>query len=66
LSPALQARRLPRLNGDYTDAPGRTGSALRLGDQTLVIDPTTGQLLAWIDQDVAYTYTLHGWATRAP
>jgi hypothetical protein len=54
------------VNGDYTDSLGRTGTALRLGEETLVIDPASGQLLAWIDGDVAYTYTFQGPATSAP
>jgi hypothetical protein len=54
------------VNGDYTDSLGRTGTALRLGVETLVIDPANGQLLAWIDADVAYTYTFQGPVTSAP
>jgi hypothetical protein len=62
------------VNGDYTDALGRTGTALRLGGQTLVINPANGQLLAWIDAEpgvagsfpVAYTYTYQGPATSEP
>jgi hypothetical protein len=54
------------VNGDYTDSLGRTGTALRLGEETLVIDPANGQLLAWIDHDVAYTYTFQGPATSQP
>jgi hypothetical protein len=54
------------VNGDYTDSRGRTGTALRRGEETLVIDPANGQLLAWIDHDVAYTYTFQGPATSAP
>jgi hypothetical protein len=54
------------VNSDYTDSLGRTGTALRLGAETLVIDPASGQLLAWIDHDVAYTYTFQGPATSAP
>jgi hypothetical protein len=62
------------VNVAYTDSLGQTGTALRLGDQTLVIDPANGQLLAWIDDEpgvagsspVAYTYTFQGPATSAP
>ncbi len=54
------------VNADYIDSLGRTGTALRLGEETLVIDPANGQLLAWIDHDVAYTYTFQGPATGAP
>jgi hypothetical protein len=54
------------VNGDYTDSLGRTGTALSLGGETLVIDPASGQLLAWIDADFAYTYTFKGPATSAP
>jgi hypothetical protein len=54
------------VNGDYTDSLGRTGAALSLGEETLVIDPANGQLLAWIDADVAYTYTFQGPATSEP
>jgi hypothetical protein len=54
------------VNGDYTDSLGRTGTALRLGEETLVIDPANGQLLAWIDHDVAFTYTFQGPATSEP
>jgi hypothetical protein len=54
------------VNGGYTDSLGRTGTALRLGVETVVIDPANGQLLAWIDADVAYTYTFQGPATTAP
>jgi hypothetical protein len=62
------------VNGAYTDSLGRTGTALRLGDQTLVINPGNGQLLAWIDDEpgvagsfpVAYTYTYQGPATSKP
>jgi hypothetical protein len=62
------------VNDDYTDSLGRTGTALGLGEQTLVIDPASGQLLAWIDDEpgvagsspVAYTYTYQGPATSAP
>lgn len=54
------------VNGDYTDSLGRTGTALRLGEHTLVIDRANGQLLAWIDDDVAYTYTFQGPATSEP
>ena len=73
-SPALRAAlyevaaSLPgvAVDSDYIDSLGRTGTALRLGEETLVIDPATGQLLAWIDHDVAYTYTFQGPATSAP
>ncbi len=54
------------VNGHYIDSLGRTGTALSLGEETLVIDPANGQLLAWIDHDVAYTYTFQGPATSAP
>jgi hypothetical protein len=54
------------VNGDYIDSLGRAGTALRLGEETLVIDPASGQLLAWIDHDVAYTYTFQGPAASAP
>jgi hypothetical protein len=54
------------VNEDYTDSLGRTGTALGLGEETLVIDPANGQLLAWIDHDVAYTYTFQGPATSEP
>ncbi len=54
------------VNGDYTDSLGRTGTALRLGEWTLVIDPANGQLLAWIDADVAYTAIFQGPATSEP
>lgn len=54
------------VNGDYTDSLGRTGTALRLGKEALVIDPANGQLLAWIDHDVAYTYTYQGPVTSEP
>jgi hypothetical protein len=54
------------VNSDYTDSLGRTGTALRLGAETLVIDPASGQLLAWIDHDVAYTYTFQGPVASAP
>jgi hypothetical protein len=54
------------VNGAYTDSLGRTGTALSLGVETLVIDPANGQLLAWIDDDVAYTYTFQGPATSEP
>ncbi len=54
------------VSGDYTDSRGRTGTALKLGEETLVIDPANGQLLAWIDHDVAYTYTYQGPATSEP
>jgi hypothetical protein len=62
------------VNGDYTDSLGRTGTALRLGQETLVIDPASGQVLAWIDDEpgvaafnpVAYTYTYQGPATSEP
>ena len=60
-------------DGDYTDSLGRTGTALSLGQETLVIDPASGQLLAWIDgsgptpaDDVAYTYTFQGPVASAP
>jgi hypothetical protein len=54
------------VNDAYIDSLGRTGTALRLGVETLVVDPASGQVLAWIDQDVAYTYTFQGPATSAP
>lgn len=54
------------VNGDYTDSLGRTGTALSLGGETLVIDPASGQLLAWIGDGFAYTYTFQGPATSAP
>jgi hypothetical protein len=62
------------VNSAYTDSLGRTGTALALGDQTLVIDPANGQLLAWIDAEpgvagsspVAYTYTFQGPVTSEP
>jgi hypothetical protein len=54
------------VNADYIDSLGRTGTALNLGAETLVIDPANGQVLAWIDHDVAYTYTFQGPATSAP
>jgi hypothetical protein len=62
------------VNGDYTDSLGRTGTALSLGEETLVINPANGQLLAFIDDEpgvagsapAAYTYTYQGPATSAP
>ncbi|HUC27447.1 MAG TPA: CU044_5270 family protein [Streptosporangiaceae bacterium] len=54
------------VNGDYTDSLGRRGTALTLGEETLVIDPANGQLLAWIDADVAYTYTFQGPVNSEP
>lgn len=54
------------VNRDYTDSLERMGTALRLGKETLVIDPANGQLLAWIDHDVAYTYTYQGPVTSKP
>lgn len=54
------------VNTDYTDALGRTGTALTRGNWTLVIDPANGQLLAWITGDVAYTITFQGPVTSAP
>jgi hypothetical protein len=62
------------VNSDYTDSLGRTGTALSLAAETLVIDPANGQLLAWIDDGpgvagsspVAYTYTFQGPATSEP
>jgi hypothetical protein len=81
-SPALRealydvAASLPgvAVNGDYTDSLGQTGTALRLGLETLVINPANGQVLAWIEDGlgvagsgpVAYTYTYQGPATSAP
>jgi hypothetical protein len=60
--------------GDYKDSLGRTGTALTLDRQTLVIDPVNGQLLAWTDDQpgvagsgpVSYTYTYQGPATSEP
>jgi len=63
------------VNEDYIDALGRTGTALTLGGQTLVINPASGQLLAWIDVTpvgvpgsfpFAYTYTYQGPTTSEP
>jgi hypothetical protein len=63
------------VNDDYVDALGRTGTALTLADQTLVINPASGQLLAWIDvtpggvpgtTPLTYTYTYQGPTTSAP
>jgi hypothetical protein len=34
-----------RVRGDYTDSLGRTGTALRLGIMTMVVNPGDGQLL---------------------
>lgn len=81
-SPALRealydvAASLPgvAVNSDYTDSLGQTGTALSLSDRTLVIDPASGKLLTWIDDEpgvagsrpVAYTYTYQGPATSAP
>ena len=53
-------------HSDYIDSLGRTGTALSLGAETLVIDPASGQLLAWIDHDIAYTYTFQGPVTSGP
>jgi hypothetical protein len=63
------------VNSDYIDALGRTGTALTLGDQTLVINPATAELLAWTDatpgaapgsSPVTYTYTYQGPTTSEP
>jgi hypothetical protein len=39
------------LKGDYTDALGRTGTAVERNGEALVIDPANGQLLADIEGD---------------
>jgi hypothetical protein len=39
------------INGDYTDSVGRAATALRLGEEWPVIDPTSGQLLVRIDDE---------------
>jgi len=54
------------VKGDYTDALGRTGTAVERNGEALVIDPGSGQLLADIESGVAYTYVSQGPATSAP
>jgi hypothetical protein len=62
------------VNDDYIDALGRTGTALTLGGQTLVLNPASGELLAWIDvtpglpgsSPLTYTYTYQGPTTSEP
>jgi hypothetical protein len=54
------------VKGDYTDALGRTGTAVERDGQALVIDPGTGQLLANISGSFASTYVSQGPATSAP
>jgi len=39
------------VKGDYTDALGRTGTAVERNGEALVIDPANGQLLADIEGD---------------
>ncbi len=54
LSPAMRkalfevAEKVPGVTvvGSYTDSLGRTGTALRSGSQTTVVDPSNGQVLA--------------------
>ena len=70
-----------KLVGDYKDALGRTGTAVERDGETLVIDPTDGQLLAdiqgnpeagiscgggCVEYGVAYMYVSEGPATSAP
>jgi hypothetical protein len=67
-----------KLVGNYQDALGRTGTAVERDSETLVIDPSNGQLLAEIQGDptrgiscgngcveygAAYTYESEGPAT---
>lgn len=54
------------VKGDYTDALGRTGTAVERNGEALVIDRGSGQLLADIESGVAYTYVSQGPATSAP
>jgi hypothetical protein len=70
-----------KLVGHYKDALGRTGTAVERDGETLVIDPSNGQLLADIEGNpnaglscgngcveygAAYTYGSEGPATSAP
>ena len=70
-----------KLVGDYKDALGQTGTAVERDGETLVIDPTDGQLLAdiqgnpeagiscgggCVEYGVAYMYVSEGPATSAP
>jgi hypothetical protein len=58
-----------RLVGNLTDALGRTGVGVEIhGEETLLIDPATGQLLAELDQGgkSGTTYLTQGPASTAP
>jgi hypothetical protein len=55
-----------RVTGHVTDAAGRTGTALTYGDETYVIDPGNGQLLAGTEPGWSATYLSQGPADSAP
>lgn len=55
-----------RVNGQVTDAAGRTGTAVARDGQTLLIDTTTGQLLADTEEGFTATYLNQGPANTAP
>jgi hypothetical protein len=58
-----------RLVGNLKDALGRTGVGVeRNGEETLLIDPATGQLLAELAPDgkASITYLSQGPASTAP
>ncbi len=55
-----------RVKGQVTDSAGRTGTAVERDDETLLIDTTTGQLLADTDGSFTATYLNQGPTDTAP
>ncbi|HEY6479011.1 MAG TPA: CU044_5270 family protein, partial [Streptosporangiaceae bacterium] len=55
-----------RVTGHYTDSLGRTGTVLRLGRSTMVVDPASGAVLDETDSGSTVMYVTQGPATSEP
>jgi hypothetical protein len=54
------------LTGHYTDSLGRTGTVLKLGRSTMVVDPASGVVLDETDSGSTVMYVTQGPATSEP
>ena len=54
------------VTGRYTDSLGRTGTVLRLGRSTMVVDPASGVVLDETDSGSTVMYVTQGPATSEP